>query len=367
LCYHLGKQRIVTIPESPFDLIRHPSSDLFRSPRRGSGSTTVSDSSTDSIEISSIRGESGRTQAYEATLAHPWSGQAREPDVEANVILIAHPENRMLGTRFRLRPGTAIEIGRSPAAEISMPEVLSISRTHARLDHRGSQVVVEDLGSTNGTYINDRLIEGPAVLKSGDRFQVGAVHFKFLHERDVENAYHLAIYNLVMRDGLTEIFNKRKYQEEVEREVARARRYGRSLTLLLFDIDRFKDINDNFGHLCGDFVLKQVADRVREVVRTEQIFARVGGEEFVVLCPETGIDKAGSLGEKLRERIGTDPVEYAGFEVSVTCSFGVAELKKPLKTAEQLYEAADRALYESKQSGRDRVTLYEAATHGGVE
>jgi diguanylate cyclase (GGDEF)-like protein len=149
--------------------------------------------------------------------------------------------------------------------------------------------------------------------------------------------------------------------------VAGARRYGRSLTLLLFDIDRFKDINDNFGHLCGDFVLKQVADRVREVVRTEQIFARVGGEEFVVLCPETGIDKAGSLAEKLRERIGTDPVEYAGFEVSVTCSFGVAELKKPLKTAEQLYEAADRALYESKQSGRDRVTLYEAATHGGVE
>ena len=324
----------------------------------------MSDSSTDSIEISGLR-EAGRTQAYEATMAARAPGTAREPEVEANVILIAHPENRMLGTRFRLRPGSCIEIGRSPAAEISMPEVLSISRTHARLDHRGSQVIVEDLGSTNGTYINDRLIDGPSVLRSGDRFQVGAVHFKFLHERDVENAYHLAIYNLVMRDGLTEIFNKRKYQEEVEREVARARRYGRPLTLVLFDIDRFKDINDNFGHLCGDFVLKQVADRVREVIRTEQIFARVGGEEFVVLCPETGIDKAGSLAEKLRERIADEPVQYAGFEVPVTCSFGVSQIEKPIKKPEQLYEAADRALYHSKQSGRNLVTLYDHAVHAG--
>src|SRR5688500_8068808 len=114
----------------------------------------------------------------------------------------------MQGTRFRLRPGSVIEIGRSPSAEISLPEVLSISRAHARLEHQGSQVVVEDLGSTNGTYVNDRLVQKSHQLRSGDRFQVGAVHFKFLHELDVENAFHLAIYDLVMRDGLTEIFNR---------------------------------------------------------------------------------------------------------------------------------------------------------------
>ena len=223
--------------------------------------STVTDSSTDSIEIASLRDSGpGRTQAFQATMAHREPVSAKR-DVEANVILIAHPENRMLGTRFRLRPGSVIEIGRSPAAEITLPEVLSISRTHARLEHRGLDVVLEDLGSTNGTYINDRLIQGENTLRSGDRFQVGAVHFKFLHEKDVENAYHLAIYNLVMRDGLTEIFNKRKFQEEIDREVVRAGRYGRPLALILLDIDRFKSVNDNYGHLCGDFVLKRVTEK----------------------------------------------------------------------------------------------------------
>jgi diguanylate cyclase (GGDEF)-like protein len=254
-----------------------------------------------------------------------------------------------------------IEIGRSPTAEISFPEVLSISRAHARVEHQGSNVVIEDMGSTNGTYVNDRLIQKNQQLRSGDRFQVGAVHFKFLHERDVENAYHLAIYDLVMRDGLTEIFNKRKYEEEVEREVARASRYSRPLALVLFDIDHFKAVNDNYGHLCGDFVLKQVAERVRTGLRAEQVFARVGGEEFVVLCPETNGESARRLAEKLRDRIAAEPVEYAGFQVAVTCSFGVAELKPDMRDGVALYEAADRALYESKQNGRNMVCLFGLA------
>jgi diguanylate cyclase (GGDEF)-like protein len=253
-----------------------------------------------------------------------------------------------------------IEIGRSPSSEISLPEVLSISRAHARLEHQGSLVVLEDLGSTNGTYVNDRLIQKSQQLRSGDRFQVGAVHFKFLHEADVENAYHLAIYDLVARDGLTEIFNKRKYEEEVEREVARAARYARPLTLVLFDIDHFKAVNDTYGHLCGDFVLKQLADRVRSSLRQEQVFARVGGEEFVILCPETTGEHGVMLAEKLRERIAAEPVEYAGFQVPVTCSFGAAELTPEMSSARALYDAADRALYEAKQAGRNAVRAFSA-------
>jgi two-component system, cell cycle response regulator len=325
----------------------------------------VSDSSTDSIELSDLRESgSGRTHSFLPTISQAPPGLAAASEIEANVILIAHPENRMLGTRFRLRPGSVVEIGRSPAAEISLPEVLSVSRTHARIEHRGLHVVVEDLGSTNGTYVNDRLAQGETVLSSGDRFQVGAVHFKFLHERDVENAYHLAIYNLVTRDGLTEIFNQRKYSEEADRETARALRYGRPLTLLLFDLDHFKAINDSYGHLCGDFVLKAMTQRVQSVLRAEQIFARVGGEEFVILCPETDGHHGALLAEKLRERIGSDTVEYAGFQVPVTCSFGIAQLRPEMPDSESLYAAADRALYHSKQSGRNRVTLYRGELHG---
>ncbi len=114
------------------------------------------------------------------------------------------------------------------------------------------------------------------------------VHFKFLHEQDVESAYHLAIYELVAKDGLTEIFNKRKFEEELQRELARAARHQRPLSLIIFDLDEFKTINDTYGHLCGDFVLKQVASLARELVRPEQVLARVGGDEFVILAPETG-------------------------------------------------------------------------------
>ncbi|HEV8629119.1 MAG TPA: GGDEF domain-containing protein [Thermoanaerobaculia bacterium] len=320
----------------------------------------MNESSTDSIDLQQLRESSGHTQAWQPQASHERRAQGAS-EIEANVILIAHPENRTLGTRFRLRPGSVIEIGRSPTSEISFPEVLSISRAHARLEHQGSLVVIEDLGSTNGTYVNDRLISKSQQLRSGDRFQVGAVHFKFLHERDVENAYHLAIYDLVARDGLTEIFNRRKYDEEAEREVARSSRYSRPLVLVMFDIDHFKAVNDTYGHLCGDFVLKQVAERVRTALRAEQVFARVGGEEFVVLCPETGAENGRRLADKLRDRIAAEPVEYAGFQVPVTCSFGVAELSPDMRDHVAFFEAADRALYEAKQGGRNMVCLFAPA------
>lgn len=324
----------------------------------------MDDASTDSLELGTDASIS-LTQTYQAA-SKSGNRKAAGTAFEANVILIAHPDNLLLGHRFRLSPGAVIEIGRSPSAEISLPEVLSISRNHARVEHVGSCVMVEDLGSTNGTYVNDRLVHGSVPLKSGDRFQVGAVHFKLLHERDVEHAYHQAIYSLVMRDGLTEIFNKRKFVEEVVREFARAQRYRRPLSLILFDLDRFKSLNDSYGHLCGDYVLKSMAELVQETIRTEQVFARVGGEEFVVLCPETSLEGASQLAEKLRHSIELQKIEYAGFEVQVTCSFGVAIAEKWMNIHENLYEAADRALYVSKKNGRNQVTVYDRDACGDV-
>lgn len=332
--------------------------------RFSSGGRSASDPSTDSLELTALD-PGRRTQ----TLDHadgPWPQPPSERlEVEANVILIAHPENKMLGTRFRLSPGAAIEIGRSPAAEISLPEVLSVSRSHARLRYEDGVVVLEDLKSTNGTLLNDRPLSGRETLRSGDRFQVGSVHFKFLQERDPEHAYHEAIYNLVMRDGLTEIYNKRKHDEEAQREFARAARHGRPLALVLFDLDLFKNVNDSYGHLCGDFVLKQLATLTVELLRPEQVFARVGGEEFAILCPETNLDGAVQLAEKLRQRIEAYEFHYAGFRVPVTCSFGVAELQSRMTGPEALYEEADRALYAAKHSGRNRVSLAEPGA-GGV-
>lgn len=330
-------------------------SEQDRSPGPGPEDT---DTHTDDVDLKSLQ-ESGLTQTYQPDTSQSEAEPAAAPSIEANVILIAHPENRRLGTRFRISPNESLLIGRNPEAHVSLPEVLSISRDHARLEHRGAKVTLSDLGSTNGTYVNGELITEPTPLSSGDRFQVAAVHFKFLHEEDVEHAYYEAIYDLLMRDGLTEIFNKRKYLEEAEREVARALRHERPLCLIMFDLDDFKQINDNFGHLCGDFVLKQVVSNAREVLRPEQVFARVGGDEFVILTPETEVEGALTLANKLRDRIAHLDYEYCGMQIPVTCSFGVARLDPAMETPDDLYEAADQALLQSKRDGRNRVSLYE--------
>jgi diguanylate cyclase (GGDEF)-like protein len=313
------------------------------------------DSDTDDIDLSPLH-DSGATATFEGSSRGSGGGPVHV-ESEADVILIAHPESQRLGSRFRLSPGTTLEIGRSAAVGISLPEVMSISRKHARLRYMGPVVTVEDLGSTNGTYVNGQPIHGRTVLRSGDRFQTAAVHFKFLHEADVESAYHLAIYELVAKDGLTEIFNKRKFDEEMQRELARAQRHHRPLSLIIFDLDEFKTINDSYGHLCGDFILKQVAAIARDLVRPEQVLARVGGDEFIILAPETTAEGAEVLAGKLRDKIAGFEHHYGDIKIAVSCSFGVAELRRDMTAPHDLYQAADDALLLSKRSGRNRVAV----------
>ena len=315
--------------------------------------------STDGLDLTGAR-ESGTTRSHPETRLTEVSQGASRRDIEANIIVIAHPDGQRLGTRYRLGPGGVLEIGRSPDLEISLPEVPSISRMHARLHHLGPAVTVEDLGSTNGTFVNGELVQDETRLRSGDRFQVASVYFKFLHERDVEHAYYEAIYDLVTRDGLTDLANKRKYDEESAREFSRARRYDRALCLTLIDIDEFKRVNDELGHLCGDFVLKQFAARIRALLSPEQLFARVGGDEFVILAPEAELEGARVLAEKIRASLETADLEYNGQLLKLTCSCGVAELSDAMARPEELYEAADRALYRSKHAGRNQVSIAES-------
>jgi diguanylate cyclase (GGDEF)-like protein len=314
------------------------------------------DTDTDDIDLSALH-ESGMTQTFE-NATRERAERFSQPESEADIILIAHPESQRLGSRFRLSPGTTLEIGRSGAVGISLPEVMSISRKHARLRYVGPVVTIEDLGSTNGTYVNGQPIHGRTVLRSGDRFQTAAVHFKFLHEQDVESAYHLAIYELVAKDGLTEVFNKRKYEEEAQREFARAQRHQRPLSLIIFDLDEFKTINDSYGHLCGDFILKQVASLARDLVRPEQMLSRVGGDEFVILAPETTVEGAEALAGKLRDRIAGYDHHYGDIKIHVSCSFGLAELSRTMTGPQDLYQAADEALLLSKRSGKNRVAVH---------
>jgi diguanylate cyclase (GGDEF)-like protein len=200
-------------------------------------------------------------------------------------------------------------------------------------------------------------VVGRFFLDSGDRIQFGALHFKFFREKDVEAAYHETIHQLVMQDGLTEIGNRRLFTEELAREFSRAQRHDRPLSIIVFDIDLFKEVNDTLGHLCGDFALKRLTRVCREELRSEQVFARMGGDEFAVLCPETRLEGVVVLAERLRaavaeHRFETDMVDGS---FRITCSFGCAQLTPSMESENELVDAADKALYAAKDQGRNRV------------
>jgi diguanylate cyclase (GGDEF)-like protein len=214
---------------------------------------------------------------------------------------------------------------------------------------------VEDLGSTNGTYLNDQEVLSAQPLRSGDLVKVGGSIFKFLDGDNIETQYHETIYTLTIADGLTGVNNKRYFLEYIEREMGRSHRYHRPLSLMMFDIDHFKKINDVHGHLAGDYVLRELAQSIKRLVRREQCFARYGGEEFALVMPEDGPEKARLFAEKIRKMIEEKSFVFEDKEIPVTISIGVAEMNQDMTEPTQFIKVADANLYRAKKAGRNRV------------
>src|SRR3954467_7025954 len=226
-----------------------------------------------------------------------------------------------LGRKFNLDSPNVI-IGRSSKSEIQIDQE-SVSRNHAKIINTGKSMILRDLGSTNGTYVNDQLID-EYVLRDGDFVKIGRTIFKFLSGGNIENAYHQEIYRLTTVDGLTQVFNRRYFLEQLDREVSRSKRYRRELSLILFDIDHFKAINDTYGHLAGDYVLKQLATVVKGKIRREDVLARYGGEEFAIVLPEIDAANAIAFAEKVRRIVEKAPFKFEETKIAVTVSIGVA-------------------------------------------
>jgi len=222
-------------------------------------------------------------------------------------------------------------------------------------ERRGNTWYVVDDGSTNGTYLNEEQVQGDVVLGNGDRIKVGPTILKFLSGLDAEAKYHEEIYKMTIVDGLTQIHNKRYLFEALEKELIRARRYERELSLAIFDIDFFKRINDQFGHLAGDHVLRELARVVQDRIRRDEVFARYGGEEFVIVLPETGLSGALALAENLRQRVESHIFMFQGERIPVTISVGCSQLSKDDRTGPDVIQRADEKLYEAKRGGRNRV------------
>jgi diguanylate cyclase (GGDEF)-like protein len=156
-------------------------------------------------------------------------------------------------------------------------------------------------------------------------------------------------------DALTGLANRRAFDEQLSQLLAHADRFGHSLSLILADVDHFKNVNDTWGHEAGDVVLKHIAKTLQDGVRAVDICARFGGEEIALLLPQTALPGATELADRLRVAVGEKPIVWAGNDISVTVSCGVACYPDGVLTKEALFAAADRALYEAKSAGRNRV------------
>lgn len=271
-------------------------------------------------------------------------------DSESCLVQVHGPN---LGKRYVLDE-EELGIGRDDNNHIVV-DLDNVSRNHAKISVRHGRFYVSDLGSTNGTYLNDEEVTEEAPLRSGDFVKVGGAIFKFLSGGNIETLYHEEIYQLTIVDGLTQISNKRYFSEFLEKEMGRCHRYARDLSLIIFDIDHFKKVNDEVGHIAGDFVLRELAQRIKQRVRKEECFARYGGEEFALAMPEVGLEKARQFAEKLRRIVAEQPFVFEARAMPVTISVGVAVMTRDLSEPEEFVKAADAKMYEAKNAGRNRV------------
>ncbi|HEY4882920.1 MAG TPA: GGDEF domain-containing protein [Myxococcales bacterium] len=261
-----------------------------------------------------------------------------------------------LGKKVTLQ-AAEIAIGRGDGCEIVL-DLDNVSRRHCTLVKRDLGFFLRDDDSTNGTYLNNAQVRGEMPLRSGDLVKVGSAIFKFLHGGElgsIEAQYHEEIYRLTIIDGLTQAYNKRYLLELLEREMARCTRHGRALSLVLIDIDHFKKINDGFGHIAGDHVLREMAATMKTCIRREDCLARYGGEEFVLVLPETGSENAVFLADKLRRLVEQHEFVFEGKRIPVTYSAGVASLQNAHDSAPAFLKVADHKLYEAKRRGRNQV------------
>jgi diguanylate cyclase (GGDEF)-like protein len=256
-----------------------------------------------------------------------------------------------LGQRIDLDDSDVI-IGRAETSRLFINSDL-VSRHHATIARVAGRYVLKDQGSTNGTFINEQRITEPRALADGDTVKIGRTVLKYT-ESPVEVDYLDHVMGLAQKDALTGLFNKRRFDELLPAEATRSAQSSTPLSLVLFDIDHFKSINDNFGHPAGDGVLRAVAEVAQAWVRETDALFRVGGEEFAIVLPERLAEAVGRA-ESVRRAIERHSLAFGGTTLSVTASFGVAELA-PGEPLAAFYQRSDERLYHAKHSGRNRVS-----------
>ncbi len=274
----------------------------------------------------------------------------------AALLVVGGPIN---GTIFDLSPGET-SCGRSAQNTIPL-EFQGISRAHFVVhSNDGYNFVVNDAGSKNGTYLNNKKLEGPTPLRKGDIIKVGSIALRFLPKGDPERLTYDKLSMDANTDGLTGCYNKMYFNNQCELEVKKSKVTGAPLSLIIFDLDHFKTLNDNYGHDAGDFVLKELSGLIRKNgVREQDVFARYGGEEFVILLPKTNLKQSYEIAERLRKLVESHQFVYDDQRLPVTASIGVADYRQGVLNGNDLFRRADNAVYKAKDNGRNQVQFFK--------
>lgn len=245
-------------------------------------------------------------------------------------------------------------LGRDDNCDLCLRD-LSVSRHHAAIDRIDDNFIISDRKSTNGVFVNGNRIQS-SKLRPGDQIRIGNRVLKFLTLDNIEVQFHEAVYSMMTRDSLTGTFNKRYFLEALEREIRRGIRHERPVSLVMFDIDHFKSVNDSYGHLVGDEVLRQLGQRISDCMADDDVLARYGGEEFAFVLAESSLPAATEVAERCRRVIANDPFVTSAGPLSLTISMGVAEAGAGERfQVSELIWLTDQKLYEAKRSGRNRV------------
>jgi diguanylate cyclase (GGDEF)-like protein len=252
----------------------------------------------------------------------------------------------------------SLVIGRADDADVRLAKA-GVSRRHAQVERLGEQQFrLTDLGSTNGTFVNAARI-GEALLKDQDIVAIGETRLKFLAADSPEQPYYEALYSQAQLDKALQIYNKHYFLTRLDEELRRHRMLAAPLTLVLLDVDHFKRLNDSYGHLVGDAALTHLVALVKGRIPDADVFCRYGGEEFGLIMLQTPPQQAQQVAEQLRMLVANAPLQQGNRLIDMTISLGISDASDPAATPDTLIEQADRALYQAKHSGRNRVCVYE--------
>ncbi|MBN1570935.1 MAG: diguanylate cyclase [Acidobacteria bacterium] len=263
-------------------------------------------------------------------------------------------------------------VGRGSDCDIIIADP-AVSRKHLQIYRREIvkkgqspkiKIVLCDLGSSNGTLVNYASAR-KTVLKPGDKIFLGRTILKFDHRDVAEQSFFDEIYRLATTDSLTSLLNKASITRTLSEEIADSARYRRWMSVILMDIDKFKSMNDLNGHLAGDRILQCVANILHSTIRKRDKAGRFGGDEFLIILPETGSKGAIQVAERIRKMIETTISPELGMEAAVTASLGIASGRANIISAENLLENADVALYRAKSLGRNRAEAWKKSLRVG--